>query len=94
MRRGTVEEWVPAVAGGEGPKWPDSEKKGLPRSFTLHPSQRAGSAPMSRLLALAALSSTSFTQRKGRGRAMNAGLAPRTEAAEKVETAAHPASGL
>lgn len=25
---------------------------------------------------------------------MNAGLAPRTEAAEKVETVAHPAQGL
>lgn len=84
-----MEEWVPAVAAGESPKWPDPERKGPPGGLALHSScihdQAAGSGSPEQYLL--------YTKEK-EGKAVNAGLAPRTKAAKKVETAAHPASGL
>ena len=56
-----------------------------------------GKAPGSKLLTLAALSSLLFHKKKkgkGKGIAQNAGLAPRTGALRKAETAAQADSGL
>lgn len=90
MRTRATGEWIPQVSGWEGPRWPDPEKMGAPRRRPLQSSQvvatqeqAAGSGSPGRFF--------SFTKTKGREMALNAGLAPRTQAAGggKMETAAH-----
>lgn len=68
VRVGSHREWIPAAVGGEGPTWPDPERKGLPRGLTLQSSQEVGNTPGSKLLPLAAPSHFPFYRKEKEGK--------------------------